>query len=144
MSLGGIDGYTGVVAHMTVGARGVVEERGLAAVRVTYQCHVDRAALLHGLVVDVVILVTMVIGREPESSRLKGRVGRDYLDIVGLLMTETDLVAHQFVFHGILKGCIKEHLYFLALDESHLNDAFTDSTMALYLNNHTAFAGLQF
>ena len=42
---------------MAVGARGVVEERGLAAVRITHQRHVDRAALLHGDMLQEIVLM---------------------------------------------------------------------------------------
>ena len=59
-------------------------------------------------------------------------------------MAQRHLVAHEFVFHGILQGRVQEYFHFLALDESHLDDAFTESAMTLYLYNDTAFACLQF
>ena len=61
MGLGGIDGHAAVVAHMAMGAGCEVEERGLAAVGIAHESHVDRAALLHGNVLDVVILVILWI-----------------------------------------------------------------------------------
>ena len=88
MGLGGIDGDTRVVAHMAMGSRGKVEERGLATVGITHQGHIDHTALLHGLVLDIVVLVDAGIFGQREMGGLDGGVGRYHFDIVGLLMTE--------------------------------------------------------
>ena len=50
-------------------------------------------------------------------------------------MSEAHLIAHQFIFYGILKWSIEQYLHFLALDESHLDDTFTESTVAQHLDD---------
>ena len=55
---------------------------------------------------------------------------RDNFYLVGLAMTERDLVTHDTVFDRIAKGSIEEHLNLLALDESHLYDALTETAMS--------------
>ena len=57
MCLGSIDGDTAVVAHVSVSAAGVVEKRGLSAVRIAHERHVDGSAFLPGSVLQVVILM---------------------------------------------------------------------------------------
>ena len=75
---------------------------------------------------------------------LAGLLLGEHFDHIGLLMAERYFIAHQFVFHGILQGRVQKHLYLLALDESHLDDALTEATMAMYLYDYAAFACLQF
>ncbi len=175
---------------MAVGARGEVEERRLAAVRVAHEGHVDRAPLLHGDMLQVVVFVILRIERScfvecgkatgrrallgngwsVEGDMLCGRISTwsiltprstlhtprndstlhtpriiaHHLDIVGLLVAQAHLVAHQLVLHGILQRGVQQHLHFLALDESHLDDPLAESTMPQHLHDDALLACLQF
>ena len=142
MGLSGIDSHTGVVAHMAMGTRGKIKERGLATVGVSHQGDIDHAALLHGLMPDIVVLVDAGIFSQREVRGLNGGIGRHHLDIVSLLMTQTDLIAHQLVLHGILQRRIEQHFHFRTLDESHLDDTLAESTMTQHLDDDTFLACL--
>ena len=56
-------------------------------------------------------------------------VGDDFY-LVGFRMAEGDFIAHDAVFHGILQGSVQQNLNFLALDESHLDDALAETSVA--------------
>ena len=102
MCLGGIHRYTAVVTHMAVGTRCIVEQRGLTTVRITHQRYVDGTALLHSLMTDIIILMAITVGSQIKGSSLEWGIGRHHLDVISLLVTQTHLVTHQLVLHGIL------------------------------------------
>ena len=60
VGLCGIYGHTAIVAHVAVRSTGKVEERGLAAVRIAHECHIDRTALFHCLMAYVIVLMDAV------------------------------------------------------------------------------------
>ena len=45
-------------------------------------------------------------------------------------MSQRHLVAHQFIDDGVLKRGVLQHLDLLALDEAHLDDALSETTVA--------------
>ena len=74
-----------------------------------------------------VLINPIIPGFYPDPSIC--RVGDDFY-LVGLRMAEGDFIAHDAVFHGILQGSIQQNLNFLALDESHLDDALAETSVA--------------
>ena len=134
MGLRGIDGDTTVVADMSVGTTGIVEERGLATVGITHEGYIDGAALLQGDMLQEVVLVFCFI--DGGSYRclglflLTGLFLGDDLDHICLLMAERHLVAHQLVFYRVLQRCVQQHLNLFTFHETHLNDALTETTVA--------------
>jgi len=75
MRFGSIYGHTAVVSHMPVGARCIVEQGCLTAVRITHQRYIDGTALFHGLVVDIIVLVAMTIGSQVKGCCLERCIG---------------------------------------------------------------------
>jgi aspartate/methionine/tyrosine aminotransferase len=45
-------------------------------------------------------------------------------------VAERNFIAHDLVFHWVLEWGVKEYIYLLALDESHLNDSLAEATVA--------------
>ena len=66
------------------------------------------------------------------------------LDFIGLLTTQTHLVAHDLVFDGVLQWRTQQHIDALALDKAHLDNALAEATVSLYLNNIGLVARIQF
>ena len=150
--LGGVDGDTAVVAHAGMRSAGVVEERRLAAVGVAHQGHVNHVAALasgfHQAVVDRNvfhgILLLVVVGvAQTLAVRLYFR-GRDDFNQLRLAATQRHLVAHEAVFHRVVKGRVEQRLNRLAAYESHFHNAFAEAAVAQHLHNHAFLACLQF
>ena len=57
MCLSRINSNARVIAHMSMSTGSIIEQRRLATVRITHQRHIDGSALLHGFVLDIVVLV---------------------------------------------------------------------------------------
>ena len=139
MGLGGIDGNARIVAHVGMGPRGIVEERRLAAIRITDEGHIDGAAFTQGHVLQKVILVSLTY------LVLRKRLGltiRHDLYLLSLLMAQRDLVAHQFVFHRVLQRGIEKHLHSLAFHKAHLDDALAEASVAEHLDDDATLASL--
>ena len=102
MSLGSIDGYTRVIAYMTMSARGKIEKRRLTAVRITYQGDIDHTALVHRLVMDIVVFVDAGIFGYREMGSLDRGICRYDLDIIGFLMAKRHFVTHQLILYRVL------------------------------------------
>ena len=150
-----IDRHARVVAHPLVCPGGEVEERCLAAVRVAHECHADGTALAVGGIRQLgrgQLLVAAVsgVGRQGGVAgrtdlcflQPAGLLLREHFDLVGLAVAQADFIAHDFVFHGVAQGGVEQHLDGLALDESHLDDAFPESAVSQYLHDDAGLAGL--
>ena len=59
MGFRGIDGNAAIVTYTAMCPAGIVEERCLSAVGISYKCHVDGTALAQGLVLHEVGFVTL-------------------------------------------------------------------------------------
>ena len=142
----GVDGDTGVVAHMAMSARGIVEERCLAAIGVADEGDADGAVAAEGLVLQVVSLMVggADVGAAGIGCLLDGRVGRDDLDERSLVVAQADLIAHKTILDGVLQRSVEEHLDALAPDEPHLDDALAETAVAVHLDDDALFACLQF
>ncbi len=128
---------------MLLGSRGDIEHRGLSAVGISderniYGLYSSGIVAMHGM--EVVTLGNGVYVRGIcEFVILRYR---NYFHKVGLAAAKRQLVAHQTVFYRILQGCIKNHLYNLALDKTHLYHSFTKCAMTENLDNYSRFSGL--
>ena len=140
MGLCGVNSHTTVISHMSVGAGSEVKQRGLATVGITHKRHIDGTTLLHGLMVDVVFLVDMVVVVNDKLGGLDRGIGRYHFYHFRLMVPQTYLIAHQLVLHGILQRCIQQHLHLLALDKAHLNDTLAEATMPQHLDNDSFLA----
>ena len=151
-----IDRDATVVAHALMGAGGEIEERGLAAVGIADQGHVDVAPLLHRRVLQLLGREGLVEGRAGVGldgrKRLAlvlafqsaGLLQRDDLDEVGLTVAQANLVAHHLVFHGVLERRVEQHVHLLALDESHLDNTLAEATMAADADDDSLLSCLEF
>jgi hypothetical protein len=50
--------------------------------------------------------------------------------MVGFAVAERNFIAHNLVFYWILEWGVKEYIYLLALDESHLDDSLSEATVS--------------
>ena len=131
---------------MAVGSAGKVEQRCLAAVGVSHQCHVDASVLLQGQMLQIVVRV----GFRGDEFLLKvGRHAvvlvfgcREHLNHVCLLAAQAHLVSHQLVFHRILQGSIQQHLYRLSLHKTHFDNTLAEATVTLNLHDDGTLARL--
>ena len=144
-----IDRDATVVAHALMGAGGEIEERGLAAVGIADQSHVDVAPLLHRRVLQLLRRAGVGLdGRKRLALVLAfqstGLLQRDDLDEVGLTVAQANLVAHHLVFHGVLERRVEQHVHLLALDESHLDNTLAEATMAADADDDSLLSCLEF
>ena len=124
---------------------GEVEERGLAAVGIADECHVDGSALAQGLVAQVVVRMVAGVERHGRISRLLlPRLLRHHFNQLGLLAAQAHLVAHQLVLHGIVQRGVEQHLHEFSPHEAHLNDALAEATVPVNLHDDTMLTSLQF
>ena len=65
---------------------------------------------------------------------------RYHLYHLRLRMAKRHFIAHYLVFYGILKGRVLKHVHHLSFDESHLDDAFTESAMSCHLDYDSALS----
>ena len=161
----GIDGYARIVSYLFVRSRGKVEERCLATVGVSHQCHVYHTPLmacrlLHlffaivvfgcclsghivrfGVYVWAIFAVfRFVVGRVDKF----GFFFRNHFNHLRLVVAERNFVTKYLVFHGVLKGRIEQYLDGLALDKAHFDDAFPKTTMAHNFHHNGFFSRSQF
>ena len=151
-----IDRDATVVAHALMGAGGEIEERGLAAVGIADQGHVDVAPLLHRRVLQLLRregACRRASRRRPRWAKAArpilafqsaGLLQRDDLDEVGLTVAQANLVAHHLVFHGVLERRVEQHVHLLALDESHLDNTLAEATMAADADDDSLLSCLEF
>ena len=64
--------------------------------------------------------------------------------MVGFAVAERHLVTHNLVFHWVLEWGVKEYIYLLALDESHLDDSLSEATVTGNLDDDSAFTCFKF
>ena len=50
--------------------------------------------------------------------------------MVGFAVAERNFIAHDLVFYRVLEWGVKEYIYLLALDESHLDDSLSEATVS--------------
>ena len=147
----GVHRHAAVVAHMLVSSRGYVEERRFATVGVAHQRHgnhatsVGRHRLHAAFQLQPCLLAFAVIGLEGGQRRGGGQafvVARFsfayHLHEFGLLATQRNLIAHDFVFNGVVQRCVEHHLHGFAAHKAHFHNAFAKATVAVHLHNHAA------
>ena len=108
-----------------MGSGGEVEERRLATVGIAHQSHADFLAL--GLF--------CLFGT---------RFGSLHFYHLGFLTAQTDLIAHDLVFHRVLQRGTQQHLHFLAFDEAHFHNTLAETAVSLYFDDIGPVACLQF
>ena len=147
-SLFGVDGDPTVVAHVLMSAGGDIEERGLSAVRVAHQCHVDGAPLaqreaFHGLFRHGRVLRNRL--QERAVLALPARLFlAHYLNHGRFLTPERHFVTHHFVFYGVLQRRVEHNLHCLSFDEPHFDDPPAESSVTDNFDDHPFLAGFQF
>ena len=151
MSLFRIHRHTGIVAHVLMGAGGDVEQGGLAAVGIAHQGDADHMVPLFGQVREGLVQALLLIHVVRKSLKMlvadEGLAGLHLihdLDLLRLFPAEGDLIADDFVFDGILQGCIEYDGHFLPLDKPHLDEAFPERTVSVDLDDDRLFSGLKF
>ena len=68
----------------------------------------------------------------------------DHLYFLCLLASEGYLISDDFVLDRVTKRSVEDDSYRVALDESHFLDAFTETAVTVYLDDHGSFAGMKF
>ena len=133
----GIDGDTAVVTHLLAHAGGVVEEGGLAAVRVADEGNVDAFPFMsedafgifgHSAVEGIVVGDFLAHG--------------NHLHAAGFDATQGDVSAHNLVLDGIAQRRVADHLDLLAANKAHLQKAVPETPVSRNPHNHTILAGL--
>ena len=152
----GIYRHTRVVPDTLMCTGSKVEERRLATVWVTNECHIDDFALAIGGIGEfgrrqcVVRFIRDIIG---EGTLLRFIISlslfhlaclfsANNLDLVGFTVSQAHLVAHDFIFNRVTQRCIQQHFNLLSLYESHFNDSFSEASMTQNLHNNTCLSGL--
>ena len=85
---------------MSVSSAGIVEERRLAAVGVTHQCHVQCAVFMQSHVLQIVVGVTFRRNGKVKLRQVRRQflcrhlVGCQYLNHLSFLTAQTYFVAH--------------------------------------------------
>ena len=133
--------HAAVVAHVFMPARCVVEQRGLAAVRVAHQGDGDALALVQGGAAHLLLLHD---GLRRGLHRLRHLLLAHHLDEGGLAAAERHLVAHHLVFNRVVERGVEQRLHHLALHETHLHDALAESPVPRHLHDGGLPARLQF
>ena len=131
---------------------GVVEERSLAAVGITYQGHGECLAFAVGQSFQLFFGELNVLGNGLAPPHLIANVAglglcfslAHHLYHSCLIMPQAYFVAHQLVLHGVLQGRVEQCLHRLSLDEAHFDDAFAETSVAAHLYDISAFACFQF
>ena len=139
-ALFGIDGDTAVVAHMLVSTGSKIKQRCLATVGITHQSH-------HNLLRAMRRMHLAMMGRfECHGTVVICQLPRLRADfyLFSLLTAQADFVTHHLVFHRILQRGAEQCFNLLPLDEPHLNDALTESSVSLDLDDIGLFASFQF
>ena len=144
----GIHRDAAVVAHMLVRAAGDVEQRGLPAIGVAHQRHVDGAPFAQGhalqrFVVQGDVLVQS-LGRLFLPEQGLGLLFADDFYHLGLLPAEGNLVPHHLIFNRVLQRGVEQHLHRLPLDEAHLHDALAEAAVAQHLDYNAFLACAKF
>ena len=93
----------------------------------------------------------LCLGQVPRESlkvlirhkRLTGILLRHDLDIAGLLPSERDLVAYDFIFYRILQWRIQNNTHLFAPDEAHLNEPLPETSVAPDAHNHASLSRLK-
>jgi len=67
-----------------------------------------------------------------------------HLDKVGFVVPQAHFVAHDAVFHGVFQRRIEQYFHFLATDEPHFYDTFSEASVSRNLHDDAGFACLQF
>ena len=75
-------------------------------------------------------LLAVFFFRLAELCIVLGFINGNHLDMVGFAVSERHLVTHNLVFHWVLEWGVKEYIYLLALDESHLDDSLSEATVS--------------
>ena len=153
----GVDRHSAVIAHMLVGARGDVEERGLAAVGVAHERHVDGASFFAGHVGHTAfehgfgLGIVSGVGRKPRQTGIFGEgcagLGlalADDFDQAGLFASQRDFVAHYLILYGVAQGGIQDDADGLTLYKAHFDDALAETAVSAHLDDDAALACTQF
>ena len=140
----GIDGHARVVSHTFVSTTGNIEEGCFSAVGIADENHTQfmsfqichtlqdvffpfcRDATLFGVLCHPCLRLFLIHNLYQFS----------------LCTTQTDLVIHDFVLHGVVQGSIEQDLHALTLDESHLYNSFTKATVSHDTDNNSLLASL--
>ena len=133
----GIHGDATVVAHVFMGTRCKVEERCLATVGIAYQRHING---MTGRMLGIMGCAGHILRFRDVCSLV---LILSHLNLLGLLTSQADLVAHDLVFHGVLQGSTLQHVHALPLDKAHFNDTLAEASVSLHLNNIRLVASLQ-
>ena len=149
----GVDGDTAVVAHMLVLLRECIENRCLAAVGVTNQCHVyhivpvcDDFALR---AVNAVKSVAVLAHRECTECGCRCKflfclvLGQN-LNHGSLVASQQHIVAHYMVLYGVVHGGVEYRFHLLATYEPHLHYALTEPAVSGESHNNRCFAISEF
>ena len=147
MTFFGIDGDAAIVADMFMGSRGYVEKGSLAAVGVPYEGHSDDMVPLFGDMgegsVQPVLLVQISRKRLKVHVALKGFAGLFFADDfyhLSLLSSEGDFITYDFIFNRVSQRGVEDYCHSLPLNESHLNESFSEATMSVDSDNYSFFS----
>ena len=147
VALLGIYGHSAVVAHVLVGSRGDVEERGLATVGIAHQSHVDGAPLAQCHALHLFIREVDHLSQSFQSlggSRLEQcLVLAHHLNHLSLLAPQRDFIAHHAVFNRVLQRRIEHHLHALTLYKTHLYNSFSEASVSHHLDDDTLLPCIQ-
>ena len=147
----GIHGYAGIVSYVLVTAGGYVEKRRFSTVGVAHKGHADDVAafLRHvGKSLVQALLFFHITGKRLEvligNQGLPGFLFRNNIYKFCLFPAERNLISNYFIFDGVLERGVKDDLDLLPLYESHLYQAFAETSMTVHTHNHGLFAGPEF
>ena len=146
----GVYGYSGVIAHVLVGAGSHIEKGGFSAVGIAHQGHTDVVVALLGHVDQGAVqsfLFFQISGKSLQVLvRPQGFAGlllRHHLYLSGFFPSEGNLVSQDFILNGILEWSVQHHPYFFPIDKAHLDESFTETAVAVHTDNYGFFPGFQ-
>ena len=140
-----IDRHTRVVAYMLVRLTCYVEQTGLAAVRITHERHEDMLSpcFSHRMTEVAVLSYDARSRRLVLTPFIRLSLGHHFHQI-RFGTTQTHLVVHHLIFHGILQRRVQHHLHLRSFDEPHLYDAFPESAVTIHFCDDRRFSCFQF
>ena len=132
-----VNGDAAIVAHTLMSVGGDIEDGGLATVGVTDKGHMDALATLtrhmlqRGLTDTGNGTIVVMVHNLGLSFSLT-----DNLHLGGISTAQRHLEVHDTVFDRVVKRSIEDRLNSDTLDESHLYNTLTESTMARHTHHH--------
>ena len=142
------------VAHVLVGARQLVEQRGLAAVLVAHQREGERGALRQhvGRLAAHGLLAVIGARQHHVGNRFLGRAGeavgivvgrRPDLDLLGVGQAQREVETVDAQFHGIAHRGVLHERHARAGNDPHVQEMLAQGALAPHALHHAALANLQ-